>query len=98
MQICSVGLDEKETGESRCCISMLYSDYLNIWETSSQRVSSSSLFNSSSRTGFSAEHPSSHSFQPLRRRRRRRRTNFNDVEAVAVLLTSKFLSSNELTS
>lgn len=97
MQICSsVGLDEKVTGESRCCISMLYSDYLNIWETSSQRVSSSSLFNSSSRTGFSAEHPSSHSFQPLRRRRRR--TNFNDVEAVAVLLTSKFLPSNELTS
>ncbi|KYN42430.1 hypothetical protein ALC56_03190 [Trachymyrmex septentrionalis] len=36
MQICSsVGLDKKETGESRCCISMLDSDYLNIWETSS---------------------------------------------------------------
>lgn len=51
---------------------------------------------SSSRTGFSAEHPSS--LQPLRRRRRRC-VNFNhNVEAVAVLLTSKFLSANELTS
>lgn len=45
-------------------------------------------------SGFSAEHPSSLSLQPLRHRR----TNFNNVEAVAVLLTSKFLSSNELTN
>lgn len=63
-------------------------------------ASSSFSGSSSSRTGFSAEHPSSLSLQPLRRRRRRRRrVNFNhDVEAVAVLLTSKFLPANELTS
>lgn len=48
--------------------------------------SSSPFSFSLSRTGFSAEHPSSLSLQPLLRRRR---ANFNIVEAVVVLLTSK---------